>query len=408
MNEPTPLPAASPLASQGGRPVRAEFLPIAVPDMGARERELVLQALDSGWITTGPRTFELAKRVAEIANAKHAVVVNSATGGLHLTLEALGIGPGDEVITTPYTFVATVNVIEHVRARPVLVDVEPDTLCIDPRQVEAAITPRTKVILSVDYAGHPCDHDALRALAAGRGIRLVDDAAHSLGAASRGRPIGSAALADATTFSFYATKNLTTGEGGAVVTDDEALAARIQLLSLHGMNRDAWKRYGAGGSWFYEVTAPGWKYNLSDLLAAIGVAQLERFEESQKRRFEIVARYAAGFAGLREVRLPRTRPGMTHAWHLYAIALELERLRIDRARFIEELRAENIGTSVHFIPIHFHPHFRDSLGHAPGSFPVAEDAYARAITLPLFPRMTDRDVDDVVTAVSRIAAAFRA
>lgn len=387
--------------------MRAEFLPISVPDMGARERELVLQALESGWITTGPRTFELAKRVAEIANAKHSVVVNSATGGLHLVLEALGVGPGDEVLTTPYTFVATVNVIEHVRARPVLVDVEPDTLCIDPKQVAAAITPRTKVIMSVDYAGHPCDHDALRALSAGRGIRLVDDAAHSLGARSHGRPIGSAELADATVFSFYATKNLTTGEGGAVVTDDEALAERIRLLSLHGMNRDAWKRYGASGSWFYEVTAPGWKYNLSDLLAAIGVAQLERFDEFQARRFELVARYDAAFANVPEVRRPRTRPGMTHAWHLYPIGLELERLKIDRARFIEELRAENIGTSVHFIPIHFHPHFRDSLGLAPGAFPVAEDAYHRAITLPLFPRMTDRDVDDVVEAVSRIAAAYR-
>ncbi len=395
------------LASQGGRPVRAEFLPISVPDMGARERELLLESLDSGWITTGPRTFELAKRVAEIAQAKHSVVVNSATGGLHLVLEALGIGPGDEVITTPYTFVATVNVIEHVRARPVLVDVEPDTLCLDPRKVEAAITPRTKVILSVDYAGHPCDHDALRAIAKDRGIRLVDDAAHSLGARSHGRPIGSAALADATVFSFYATKNLTTGEGGAVVTDDEALAERIRLLSLHGMNRDAWKRYGASGSWFYEVTAPGWKYNLSDLLAAIGVAQLERFDAFQARRLELVARYDAAFARVPEVRRPRTRPGMTHAWHLYAIGLELERLTIDRARFIEELRAENIGTSVHFIPIHFHPHFRDSLGLGPGSFPVAEDAYRRAITLPLFPRMTDRDVDEVVEAVSRIAAAYR-
>jgi dTDP-4-amino-4,6-dideoxygalactose transaminase len=388
--------------------VRAEFLPISVPDMGPRERELVLESLDSGWITTGPRAFELGRRVAEIAAARHAVVVNSATGGLHLVLEALGVGPGDEVITTPYTFVATVNVIEHVRARPVLADVEPDTLCLDPQRVAAAITPRTKVILSVDYAGHPCDHDALRALAKGCGIRLVDDAAHSLGARSHGRPIGSAALADATVFSFYATKNLTTGEGGAVVTDDEALAARIQLLSLHGMSRDAWKRYGATGSWYYEVLAPGWKYNLSDLLAAIGVAQLERFAAAQARRAEIAARYTAAFARVPEVRVPRARPGMTHAWHLYPIALELERLRIDRARFIDELRAENIGTSVHFIPIHFHPHFRDSLGHRAGSFPVAEDAYRRAISLPLFPRMTDRDVDDVVTAVSRVAAAHRA
>ena len=387
--------------------MRDRFLPIAVPDIGPRERELVLQALDSGWITTGPRTFELAERIAKLASAKHAVVVNSATGALHLALEAMGIGPGDEVITSPYTFAATVNVIEHVRAKPVLVDVEPDTLCLDPRRVEAAITPRTKIVMSVDYAGHPCDYDALRALTVPRGIRILDDAAHALGAASHGRPVGSAALADITAFSFYATKNLTTGEGGAAVTDDDALAERIRLLSLHGMDRDAWKRYGATGSWFYEVTAPGWKYNLSDLLAAIGVGQLERFEASQKRRHELVARYARGFDGLDAVRVPVARPGMTHAWHLYPIALDLDRLTIDRGQFIEELRAENIGTSVHFLPLHFHPHFRDSLGYREGAFPVAEAAYRRAITLPLFVTMTDPDVDDVVAAVRKVASAFR-
>ena len=387
--------------------MRDRFLPIAVPDIGPRERELVLQALDSGWITTGPRTFELAERIAKLASAKHALVVNSATGALHLALEAMGIGPGDEVITSPYTFAATVNVIEHVRAKPVLVDVEPDTLCLDPRRVEAAITPRTKIVMSVDYAGHPCDYDALRTLTVPRGIRILDDAAHALGAASHGRPVGSAALADITAFSFYATKNLTTGEGGAAVTDDDALAERIRLLSLHGMDRDAWKRYGATGSWFYEVTAPGWKYNLSDLLAAIGVGQLERFEASQQRRHELVARYASGFDGLDAVRVPVARPGMTHAWHLYPIALDLERLTIDRGQFIEELRAENIGTSVHFIPLHFHPHFRDSLGYREGAFPVAEAAYRRAITLPLFVTMADHDVDDVVAAVRKVASAFR-
>jgi dTDP-4-amino-4,6-dideoxygalactose transaminase len=407
------MPPTSPgptdrLASQGGTPVRATFLPLSVPDLGPRERQLVLETLESGWITTGPRAFELARRVATLANARHAVAVNSATGALHLALEALGVGPGDEVVTTPYTFVASVNVIDHVRATPVLADVEPDTLCLDPRRVAEAITPRTRVVLSVDYAGHPCEYEALRAATRGRGIRIVDDAAHALGAARGGLPVGSAAFADATAFSFYATKNLTTGEGGALVTDDEALAARVATLSLHGMDRDAWKRYGAGGSWFYEVTAAGWKYNLSDLLAAIGLAQLERFEVTQRRRRELVERYDAGLAAVPEVRRPRARAGVTHAWHLYPIALELERLRIDRARFIEELRAENIGTSVHFIPIHFHAYFRDRLGLAPGSLPVAEDAYRRAITLPLFAGMSDSDVDDVVTAVARIAAAFRA
>ena len=402
MSTPQTAPA---LASRGGTPVRASFLPVSLPLIGEREKQLVNEVLDSGWITTGERSIELARRVAELAGARHAVALNSATAALHLALAAKGVGPGDEVVTSTWTFASSVNVIEHTGATPVLVDVEPDTLCMDPRALAAAITPRTRAIVPVDYAGHPCDLDAILGIARSRGLPVIEDAAHALGAAWRGRPVGS--FADVTAFSFYATKNLTTGEGGAVVTDDDGLAEKIRLLSLHGMSRDAWKRYGATGSWFYEITAPGWKYNLSDLLAAIGVAQLERFAASQRRRQEIAARYTAAFARVPEVRTPIARPGMTHAWHLYAIGLELERLRIDRARFIEELRAENIGTSVHFIPIHLHPHWRDTLGLPEGSLPVAEDAYRRAITLPLFPRMTDDDVDDVVAAVSRIAGAFR-
>lgn len=385
--------------------MRDAFLPFAVPWVTARERELVLEALDSGWITTGPKTLELARRIAERSGAAHAICVNSATGALHLALEALGIGPGDEVITSTWTFAATVNVIEHVRATPVLVDVEPDTLNLDPVAVAAAITPRTRAIITVDYAGHPCEYDSLHALAAKHGLRIIDDAAHALGARYRGRPVGS--LADITAFSFYATKNLSTGEGGAAVTDDPMLAERIQLLSLHGMSRDAWKRYSDTGSWYYEVVAPGWKYNLSDVLAAIGLGQLERFDEWQLRRRAIVERYRAGLAEVPEIGLPGARAHIEHAWHLFPIALDLDRLSIDRARFIQELRAENIGTSVHFIPIHRHPHFRDSLGLTPDRFPVAEHAYARAITLPLFPRMSDRDANDVIEAVRRVALAFR-
>ena len=394
-------------ASQGGIPVRNTFLPIAVPWIGEREKQLVLEALESGWITTGPKTADLACHIAGLAGTKHAVCVNSATGALHLALEAMGVGPGDEVITSAYTFVATVNVIEHVRATPVLVDIERDTLCMDPARLAAAITARTKVVITVDYAGHPCDYDAIRALTRPRGIRILDDAAHALGAAYKGHPVGSSALADVTAFSFYATKNLSTGEGGAAVTDDMALAERIALLSLHGMSRDAWKRYTDTGSWYYEVVAPGWKYNMSDVAAAIGLGQLERFTEFQERRARIVARYVAGLGDCAEVRLPCARANVTHAWHLFPIGLELERLTIDRGRFIQELRAENIGTSVHFIPIHYHPHFRDSLGLKPGAFPVAEDTYARAVSLPLFPRMSDADVDDVIAAVRKIATAFR-
>jgi dTDP-4-amino-4,6-dideoxygalactose transaminase len=386
--------------------VRAKYLPLTVPSIGELEKRLVLETLDSGWITTGKRAIELAARVAAMSGASHGVAVNSATGALHLALVALGIRPGDEVITSTNTFVACVNVMEHVGARPVLVDVEADTLCMDPAEVERAITPRTRAIMPVDYAGHPCDYGRLLPLARQAGVPLVEDAAHALGATWQGRPVGS--FSDITAFSFYATKNLTTGEGGAAVTNDAKLAERLTLLSLHGMNRDAWKRYTDTGSWYYEVTAPGYKYNLSDVLAAIGVGQLEHFDAMQQRRREIVARYDAAFAEVPEVRGPSVRPDVTHARHLYTLSLQLERLTCDRARFITELRAENIGTSVHFIPIHFHPHFRETLGLAEGRFPVAENAYRRAVSLPLFPGLSDRDVDDVVAAVRKVVAHFRA
>jgi dTDP-4-amino-4,6-dideoxygalactose transaminase len=400
MNEPTAT-----LASRGGTPVRSAFLPFSRPCIGPREKQLAIEALESGWITTGPRAQELGERIAARVGVRHGTALNSATGGLHLALAALGIGPGDEVITSTYTFVACGNVIEHVGAEPVLVDVEPDTLCLDPRAVERAITPRTRAIMPVDYGGHPADLDAINALARARGIRVVEDAAHALGAAVGDRPVG--ALADVTVFSFYATKNLTTGEGGCVVTDDDALAARVELLALHGMDRDAWKRYSDTGNWYYEITSPGFKYNLSDVLAGVGLGQLEHFDEMQRQRAEHVAHYDALFADVPEVRTPRVRPGVTHARHLYPIALELERLTCDRGRFVAELRAENIGSSVHFIPIHLHPYFRRRLGVGPGDFPVAENAYHRAVTLPLFPHMTPRDVEDVVAAVRKIVGAYR-
>ncbi len=393
------------LASQGGTPVRESFLPVAVPWIGEREKSLVLQTLDSGWITTGPRAHELGCRLAESVGAKRGLAVNSCTGALHIALAALGIGPGDEVITSVYTFCATANVIEHVGAKPVLVDVETDTLNLDPAAVQAAISPRTRALLPVHYGGHPCEMDALMELARRHELKVVEDAAHALGASFRGRPVGS--IGDATAFSFYAIKNLTTGEGGAVTGDGEELFEKMTILSLHGINRDAWKRYAATGSWYYEVSAPGFKYNLSDILAAIGLGQLERFTEFQTRRAELVARYEQALAEIPEIRRPKARPHVRHAWHLYPVALQLERLRCDRARFIEELRAENIGTTVNFIPLHLHPYFRRVLPYQEGNFPRAEDAYRRAVTLPLFPRMSDGDVDDVVAAVAKVVTHYR-
>lgn len=401
----TVTPTGDRLASQGGAPVRSKFLPLTVPSIGEREKALVLETLDSGWITTGPQSLELGRAIAALAGARHGLALNSATAGLHLGLLACGVRPGDEVITPTYTFAACVNVIEHCGATPVLVDVEADTLCLDARAVAAAITPRTRAIMPVDYAGHPCDFDGIEALARPRRIAIVEDAAHALGAAWGDRPVGS--RADVTAFSFYATKNLTTGEGGAAVANDESLIEEMRSLSLHGMSRDAWLRYTDKGSWYYEIARPGYKYNMSDVLAAIGVGQLERFDAMQQRRREIAAHYDRLLGELPEVRRPRVRPGHTHAWHLYPIGLELERLTIDRAAFIRELKAEGIGSSVHFIPIHLHPYFRERLQLGEGAFPVAEDAYRRAVSLPMFPSMTGQDVEDVCAAVRKILGHVR-
>jgi dTDP-4-amino-4,6-dideoxygalactose transaminase len=392
-------------ALEGGRPVRDRFLPVALPTIGEREKQAVAEVLESGWITTGPKAIEFGRRVAEMSGAAHGLALNSCTGALHVALVAAGIGPGDEVITSTWTFCATVNVILHVGATPVLVDVEPDTLNLDPQAVARALTPRTKALIPVHFGGHPADMDPLLALARERGLRVIEDAAHAIGARYRGRPVGS--LGDITCFSFYAIKNVTTGEGGALVTSDGELFERAQVLSLHGISKDAWKRYAASGSWYYEVTAPGFKYNLTDLAAAIGLVQLDRWPEFHAKRRTLVARYEAHFAGQPAIGRLATRPGVEHAHHLYPVLLDLERLTIDRARFLEALRAENVGTTVNFIPVHRHPFYRDHPGFEDARFPVAENAYPRLVTLPLYPRMEESDVDDVARAVIKLARRYR-
>ena len=380
--------------------MRAQFLPVARASIGEAEKAAVLETLESGWITSGPKSLELARRIAEIGGVAHGLSVNSCTGALHLALAAWGIGTGDEVITSTWTFASTANVVLHTGARVVLVDVDPATKNLDPSRVEAAVTPRTRAVIAVDFAGHPADYGALRALCARHGLRLLTDAAHSFGGRYRGRPVGS--LADATCFSFYAIKNITTGEGGCLVSDDSELVARAQLLSLHGISKDAWKRYTSAGAWYYEVTAPGFKYNLTDIAAALGLAQLERRAEFDARRTAIAALYDAAFTGWLEVATPGVAPDVHHARHLYTLELALDRLTVDRARFLELLRAENIGTTVNFIPVHRHPYYRDTLGFRPEDFPVAERVYPTIFTLPIYPRMTDSDVNDVVRAIARV------
>jgi len=388
------------LAAEGGVPVRERFLPVALPSVGEAEKQAVLETLESGWVTTGPKAIELAKQIAAHSGAAHGLALNSATGALHLALLAWGVGPGDEVITSTWTFASTANVVLHTGARVVLVDVDPRTLNLDPVAVAAAITPRTRAVIAVDFAGQPADYDALVTLCRPRGIHLLADAAHAFGARFNDRPVGS--LADATCFSFYAIKNITTGEGGCLVTDDADVIARAQVLSLHGISKDAWKRYSSAGSWYYEVTVPGFKYNLTDLAAALGLAQLDRWPTFDARRTELAARYDKAFADVPLVERPWVDPRVHHARHLYTLRLDLARLTVDRARFLELLKAENVGTTVNFIPVHKHPYYRDALGFRAADFPVAERVYPAIFTLPLYPRMTDADLDDVVAAASKV------
>jgi len=382
---------------------RPSFLLFSTPAVGEEEMLEVADTLRSGWITTGPKTHQFESAFRDKVGAPAALGLNSCTAGLHLGLLALGVRPGDEVVTTPMTFCACANVIEHLGAVPVLVDVEPDTLNLCPKAVEAAITPRTRAILAVHYAGHPVDLDPIEDIAKRQGAAVIEDAAHALPASYKGRMIGSGD--NPVAFSFYATKNLTTGEGGMLTGSPEFLA-RARTLGLHGMSRDAWKRYGQGGSWFYQVDEPGFKYNMTDVQAAMGVAQLRKLDRFQARRRKIVAAYNLAFQDVDALEIPVERPEVEHAWHLYVLRLRLGALRIGRDRFIDELTALNIGTSVHFIPIHLHPFYQQKYQYTPHQFPVAYQAYQRMLSLPLHPMLTDADVGDVVSAVLDVVQRF--
>jgi len=380
--------------------MRDDFLPFSPPCLDDDEIAAVAESLRTGWITTGPKCRALEERLAERLNSPAALAVSSCTAALHTALAVLGVGPGDEVVTSALTFCSTVSVIEHVGARPILVDVEPDTLNLDPAAVAAAVTERTRVILPVHYGGHPCEMDALRAIAERHGLDVLEDAAHALPARYRGRWIGSGQNPAA--FSFYATKNLTTAEGG-LLTGAPEFIERARVASLHGMSKDAWKRYDKGGSWFYEVVMPGFKYNLPDVLAAIGLAQLRKLDRMQARRREAVARYREAFADL-PLRLPVERDGCESAWHLYPVRL-LDEAPVGRDEFIARMTAADIGTSVHFVPIHYHPYYREKYGWREGMHPVAEDAFRRLVSLPLHGGLRAEDLARVVAAVRTALAA---
>jgi len=381
------------------------FLPFALPEIGEEEIAEVADTLRSGWITTGPKAKRFEADFAAFLgdDGLQCIAVNSATAGLHLALEALGIGPGDEVITTTHTFTATAEVVRYLGADVRLVDIDPATLCISPAQVEAAITPRTKALLPVHYGGLAADMPALLDIARRHGLKVVEDAAHALPTTLGGRLVGTLA-SDAAVFSFYANKTMTTGEGGMLVTRDAALAGRARVMRLHGMSRDAFDRFTAKvPSWYYEIVAPGFKYNLTDIAAALGLHQLKRARGFQQRRAQIAARYDEAFAGLPLVTPPLPAAGDLHAWHLYPLRLGDggDGAGIARDRFIEALFEQGIGCSVHYIPLHLHPYWRDRYALQPAQFPHSQHAYERLVSLPIYTRMSDADVERVIAAVRR-------
>jgi len=387
-------------ASESERLPRTAFLPFAVPHITQAEIDEVVDTLRTGWLTTGHKTKRFEREFAEYVGAPHALAVNSATAAMHLALDAIGLQPDDEVIVPVYTFTATSEVVVYFRARPVFVDVDPVTCNLDPTQLEKHITPRTRAIMVVHIAGLPAEMDAILAIAQAHGLPVIEDAAHAFPAQYKGRIIGS--ISDLTAFSFYATKTLSTGEGGMLTTANSEYAEHAAIMALHGISRDAWKRYSAEGSWYYEVLHAGYKYNMTDLAAAIGLHQLARSEWLLERRRAIAQCYTEAFSQWPELEIPPNPAHVVHAWHLYILKLRLERLTITRDVFIQALAKANIGASVHFIPLHLHPFYRNTYQLSPNDFPVALNAYQRAISLPIYPGMTDEDVKDVIAAVEQI------
>lgn len=384
---------------------RTAPLPYHQPWIGEEEIASVIETLRSGWLTMGPRTFRFEEEFARLLGARHAVAVGSCTAALLLALDLLEVGPGDEVITSTMTFTATAAVILHRGAKPILVDCTPDTLNIDLDRVVEAVTPRTRAIVPVHMAGHPCDMDAVLATARRHGLAVIEDAAHALPASYRGRRIGT--IGDLTAFSFYAGKNMTTGEGGMLTTERDDWADELRCRRLHGLSRHAWARHSTAGSWRYDVTYPGYKFNMTDLNAALGLCQLARLPAMQERRLARVARYRERLADLPEVRLPTTHDDVESAWHLFIIRLELDRLTVTRDEVMAMLKEQGISTSVTFIPLHLHSYYRDRLGLRREDFPHATALADSIISLPLYPRMELSDVDAVSSAVERIVAAHR-
>jgi len=393
------------LAINGGKPVRDSFLIFGSPDIQEAEVQEVVDTLRSGWLGTGPKTHRFEEQFKEYIGCKHALALNSCTAGLFLALDVIGIGPGDEVITTPMTFAATANVIVHHGARPVFVDVERETMNIDPSKIEEAVTPRTKAIIPVHMAGRPCKMDEIMDIARRHDLVVIEDAAHAVEAWYKDQKVGN--IGDITAFSFYVTKNVTTGEGGMVTTNNDQWAEEMRIRSLHGISKDAWKRYSAEGFQPYETIYPGYKFNMMDIQASLGIHQLARVEENLKIREKYWRMYNEAFAELPEIITPIEEEGIRHARHLYTILIRPEILTINRNQFIEALKAENIGTGIHYTALHLHKYYREAFGYKRGDFPNAEWISDRTISLPLSPKLTEKDVIDVIQAVRKVIQVCR-
>jgi perosamine synthetase len=400
---PLSAPTREALAIHGGTPVRKTLLPYGRQSIEEDDVHAVLETLRSDWLTTGPKVLEFEEAFATWVGARHAISFSSGTAALHGAAFAAGIGAGDEAITTPLTFAATANCILYQNGTPVFADVAADTLTLDPERVSSLVSRRTKALLPVDYAGHPADIDAFIEIAERHGLVVIEDACHALGAEYKRKRVGS--LAHMTVFSFHPVKHLTTGEGGMVTTDSQSYAETLRKFRNHGISSGARDRQVAG-QWEYEMVLLGYNYRLTDIACALGLQQLRKLEANLRRRREIAAQYSSALRHLAGLNLPRVREGVLPGWHLYPIRLQLEKLSVGRAEIFRALRGENIGVNVHYIPVHLHRYYRDRFGYRGGEFPIAEDAYERLISLPMFHGMTDVDVNDVIRAVSKVLAHF--
>ncbi len=382
-----------------------DYLLFHKPFISEEEIDEMVDTLRSGWLSMGPKTIRFEEEFNKYIGAKKSVAVSSWTAAGHLTLEAFGIEKGDEVIVPTMTFPATAEIVCYFGAKPVIVDVDPDTLNISLEEIQKAITPKTKAIIPVHYGGQPCDLDEINEIAKANNIKVLEDAAHSLPATYKGKKIGT--ISDVTCFSFYATKTLSTGEGGMICTNDQELAERCAIMRLHGINRDAWKRYSEAGSWYYEVVAPGYKYNFTDLQASLGLPQLKKVDQMWETRKSIAARYLEGFKDLELITLPTMKNDRESSWHLFPIRLNLEMITKNRAQIIDELKENNVGVGVHFMPVHQHLYYSETFSLDDKNYPVASASFPRLMSLPIYPGMSDHSVEKVINTLIQVLNKYK-